>query len=174
MAARKLASSVSFSSPLFALAGQMYAIANADPKESAIRVFRAWSRNTVSLGHTQSKLPMLEDLATPTTIGFVGLGAMGFRMANSGSRSTKCTDQVLRSKSFNIKAYDVWAPSAEAYRTAGGYVTDSLESCARDAQVLVLMVVNAKQASDVLFTKGALDGESYTWDKLTQLYHKKQ
>ena len=59
----------------------------------------------------------------------------------------------------NILAYDVWAPSLDRFRASGGHCAESVEACAVKSNVLVLMVVNADQAIDVLTTKGALRGQ---------------
>ena len=55
-----------------------------------------------------------------------------------------------------MTGYDVWKPSLERYAAAGGHVADSLAECAQDAEVFLLMVINAQQAEEVLFTHGAL------------------
>lgn len=50
--------------------------------------------------------------------------------------------------------YDAWAPSSQRYAASGGIVAESAAKCASSADVLILMVVNAKQASEVLFKQG--------------------
>jgi 3-hydroxyisobutyrate dehydrogenase len=82
----------------------------------------------------------------PRTIAFVGLGAMGGAMA-----------ETLISKQMRVVGYDM-RPEAVAHLVArGGRGAASAEEAARGAGVLILMVVNADQAEDVLFDKDALE-----------------
>jgi 3-hydroxyisobutyrate dehydrogenase len=79
-------------------------------------------------------------------VGFVGLGAMGMGMAT----------QLLR-KGFQVAAADARAEIKPRWTAAGGQWCDSPAAAAQDADVLVLMVVNAEQTEAVLFGgKGAL------------------
>src|SRR3954463_16262055 len=78
-------------------------------------------------------------------IGFVGLGAMGLPMA-----------QRLLAKGFSVRGFDVKADALAALESAGGSRAGSAAEAARDAEALVLMVVNAAQARSVLFEGGAL------------------
>jgi 3-hydroxyisobutyrate dehydrogenase-like beta-hydroxyacid dehydrogenase len=50
----------------------------------------------------------------------------------------------------------------DRFVAAGGTCATSIEECVTDASVLLLMVVNAKQAADVLFEGGAAKGMSTT------------
>lgn len=65
---------------------------------------------------------------------------------------------VLIDAGMEVSGYDVFQPSIEKFAAAGGSPTDSPIAVSRDAQVLVLMVVNAKQARDILFEGAALTG----------------
>jgi L-threonate 2-dehydrogenase len=80
------------------------------------------------------------------TIAFVGLGAMGTEMA-----------AVLVKKQFRVVGYDVRAEAVAQLEANGGHGADSPATAARNADMLVLMVVNADQAEEVLFAKGALE-----------------
>ena len=80
------------------------------------------------------------------TIAFVGLGAMGGAMA-----------ETLVKKQMRVVGYDVRREAIKALEEAGGRGAESPSAAAKDADVLVLMVVNADQAEDVLFAKGALE-----------------
>lgn len=80
------------------------------------------------------------------TIAFVGLGAMGSAMA-----------ETLVKKQMRVIGYDMRREAIEALQHAGGRGAESPSAAARDADVLAVMVVNADQAEDVLFTKGALE-----------------
>ena len=80
------------------------------------------------------------------TIAFVGLGAMGSAMA-----------QTLITKQMRVVGYDVRKEAITRLEEAGGRGAESPAAAAKDADVLVLMVVNADQAEDVLFAKGALE-----------------
>ena len=86
---------------------------------------------------------------TLETIAFVGLGAMGLPMARH-----------LVAAGFTLRGYDIRPESRAALTTAGGEAAESLERAAEGADALLLMVVNAAQAEDVLFAKGALDALS--------------
>lgn len=76
-------------------------------------------------------------------IGFVGLGAMGMGMANS-----------LVCAGFSVAGFDVRAEAVDAFVESGGTGADSPAAAATAADVLVLMVLNAEQAEDVLFGSG--------------------
>jgi L-threonate 2-dehydrogenase len=78
-------------------------------------------------------------------IGFVGLGAMGLPMARN-----------LLARGFTVRGYDPRPAALEALAEAGGVRAGSATEAARDADFLLLMVVNAVQAEQVLFADGAL------------------
>lgn len=81
-----------------------------------------------------------------TPIAFVGLGAMGRPMAR---RLVEAQNRVT--------GYDL-NPEALAYlESLGGHAATSAAEAARDAEALVLMVVNADQAEAALFAGGALE-----------------
>lgn len=81
-----------------------------------------------------------------TRVGFVGLGAMGLPMARN-----------LVKAGFEVAGFDLKAQALDALARAGGQRAKSAGEAARDADALVLMVVNAAQAEAVLFEGGALD-----------------
>ncbi len=81
-----------------------------------------------------------------TSVGFVGLGAMGLPMA-----------ETLVKRGFTVKGYDMRAAAMDALAAAGGGRAQSAADAARGADVLVIMVVNAAQAESILFEAGALD-----------------
>jgi L-threonate 2-dehydrogenase len=79
-------------------------------------------------------------------IAFVGLGAMGKPMAKN-----------LLKAGYEVAGFDL-NPAALAYLTSiGGKAYQDVKQACHQADALVLMVVNAEQAEDVLFTKQALD-----------------
>ncbi len=80
-----------------------------------------------------------------TTIGFVGLGAMGLPMAKN-----------LVGAGFRVRGYDIRPAAVEAHVAAGGQAAQSALEAAKGADALVLMVVDAPQAETVLFADGAL------------------
>jgi 3-hydroxyisobutyrate dehydrogenase len=80
------------------------------------------------------------------TIAFIGLGAMGGAMA-----------ETLISKQKRVCGYDMRPEAIARLEHAGGRGAASAEEAARNAGLLVLMVVNADQAEDVLFDKDALE-----------------
>jgi 3-hydroxyisobutyrate dehydrogenase len=82
---------------------------------------------------------------TPTSIAFIGLGAMGAPMAEN-----------LVKRQFRVTGFDMRASARAALVAAGGHDAGSAAEAAAGAEVLVLMVVNAAQARSVLFEAGAL------------------
>lgn len=84
-------------------------------------------------------------MATPMgmTVGFVGLGAMGRGMAGA----------LLRA-GFRVQGYDISAESVGELASAGGIAAGSAAEAAQGAGALVVMVLNAEQADDVLFGRG--------------------
>ena len=79
-------------------------------------------------------------------IAFVGLGAMGGAMT-----------ETLIKKQFRVRGYDM-RPEAVAHLVkVGGKGASSAEEASRGADMLILMVVNADQAEDVLFDRDALE-----------------
>jgi 3-hydroxyisobutyrate dehydrogenase len=85
-------------------------------------------------------------MAGGMTIGFVGLGAMGLPMARN-----------LVARGMAVRGYDTRPAAVDALSEAGGARAGSAAEAARDAEMLILMVVNAAQAEQVLFADGALD-----------------
>jgi putative dehydrogenase len=77
-------------------------------------------------------------------IGFVGLGAIGLPMATN-----------LVKAGFEVRGYDVRREAVSTFAAAGGLSAASAEEAASEADVLILMVVNAAQAEAVLFDAGA-------------------
>ena len=82
----------------------------------------------------------------PTSIAFVGLGAMGAPMAEN-----------LVKRQFRVTGFDMRDSAREALVAAGGHAAESAAAAAAGADALVLMVVNAAQARAVLFEGGALE-----------------
>lgn len=81
----------------------------------------------------------------PTSIAFIGLGAMGAPMAEN-----------LVKRQFRVTGFDMRASAREALVAAGGHAAESAAAAAAGAEAMVLMVVNAAQARAVLFEAGAL------------------
>ncbi len=81
----------------------------------------------------------------PTSIAFIGLGAMGAPMAEN-----------LVKRQFRVTGFDMRASAREALVAAGGHAAESAAAAAAGAEAMVLMVVNAAQARAVLFEAGGL------------------
>jgi 3-hydroxyisobutyrate dehydrogenase len=77
-------------------------------------------------------------------IGFVGLGAMGMGMATSLVRA-----------GFEVKGYDLNPAAVTTFAQAGGRAVRSAVAAAEGSEALIITVVNAEQAQDVLFGSGA-------------------
>lgn len=79
-------------------------------------------------------------------VGFIGLGAMGLPMARN-----------LVARQIAVQGFDMRQTAIDALEGAGGQAASSAAAAAQGAEALLLMVVNATQAEQVLFTDGALD-----------------
>mgnify|MGYP002716451624 FL=1 len=79
-------------------------------------------------------------------LSFVGLGAMGSPMARN-----------LVGAGFAVRGYDANPAALQRFADHGGHAAASVADAARGADALILMVVNAAQADQVLFKGGALD-----------------
>ncbi|KAF1981797.1 hypothetical protein K402DRAFT_398192 [Aulographum hederae CBS 113979] len=142
-----------FPLPLASAAEQLYLAGAAQGYglEDDSGLVRMFLPQNPSLVHQQAKVRpnlALTPITTPieiNKIGFIGLGAMGFGMA----------DSLLRA-GFNVHGFDVYGPSVEKFTALGGKASaaDSPADAANAAQVLILMVQNASQAQDVLFGSG--------------------
>lgn len=80
------------------------------------------------------------------TVAFVGLGAMGLPMANN-----------LLKRQHKVRGFDFKAEALAAHVKNGGDAALNAAEASKDADALVLMVVNGAQARAVLFDGGALD-----------------
>ncbi|NMG30500.1 NAD(P)-dependent oxidoreductase [Aromatoleum evansii] len=80
-----------------------------------------------------------------TTIAFAGLGAMGMPMARN-----------LLARGYRVRGIDINPGALDALSAAGGERTPGAAAAAHGADVLILMVINAAQAEQVLFADGAL------------------
>lgn len=79
-------------------------------------------------------------------VAFAGLGSMGTPMARN-----------LVHAGFRVVGFDVDPAAAATLQAHGGRAARSAADAAAGADVLVLMVVDASQAENVLFDQGALD-----------------
>ena len=88
-------------------------------------------------------------------IGFAGLGAMGFGMAT----------HLLKDLKQPMVGFDLYEPSLEKFRAAGGKTSTSPREAATGSDVFISMVATAQQVHDMLFSegKGAVEGESLHW-----------
>ncbi|AQZ34299.1 oxidoreductase [Pseudomonas sp. LPH1] len=81
-----------------------------------------------------------------TTIAFAGLGSMGLPMAKN-----------LLAAGHVVRGIDLNSAALATLAEAGGKSAADAASAASGADVLILMVVNAAQAEQVLFDNGALE-----------------
>ncbi len=79
------------------------------------------------------------------TIAFAGLGAMGLPMAKN-----------LLAAGHRVRGFDLNPEALAALVSAGGEASSDAVAAAQGADVMILMVVNAAQAEQVLFDSGAL------------------
>jgi L-threonate 2-dehydrogenase len=82
-----------------------------------------------------------------TTVGLIGLGAMGSGMAAS-----------LRRAGHAVHVFDVRREVAQAFAQEGGTAHDTLASLGAACDVVVSVVVNAAQTESVLFGDGTTPG----------------
>jgi L-threonate 2-dehydrogenase len=82
-------------------------------------------------------------------IAFVGLGAMGGQMARN-----------LVRHGFNVHGFDLNPAANDYLQQAGGTIATSAAEAAKNAEAIMLMVVNAAQAENILFDDGALAAAS--------------
>ena len=80
-----------------------------------------------------------------TTVGLIGLGAMGSGMAQS-----------LRRAGHAVHVFDVRHEAAEAFAQGGGVACASLAELGAACDVVISVVVNAAQTESVLFGEGDL------------------
>lgn len=81
-----------------------------------------------------------------SVIAFIGLGSMGLPMARN-----------LISKGHDVRGVDLNEQACAAFTGSGGMVASSATDAARGADMLILMVVNAQQAEQILRQDGVLD-----------------
>ncbi|KAL2840776.1 NAD binding domain of 6-phosphogluconate dehydrogenase-domain-containing protein [Aspergillus pseudoustus] len=74
------------------------------------------------------------------SIGFVGLGAMGFGMATH-----------LVKQGYPVHGFDVFPASVERFKAAGGIPASTLRESAEGKKYYIVMVASAPQAQSVLF-----------------------
>lgn len=80
--------------------------------------------------------------AKKNSVGVIGLGSMGMGVA-----------RTLISKGFQVHATDVRAGARNAIAKAGGHAHRNPAELAAESDIVILLVVNAKQTNDVLFGK---------------------
>lgn len=80
--------------------------------------------------------------ASKPSVGVIGLGSMGMGVA-----------RTLVSKGFPAHAFDIRASARNAFTKAGGTAHRNPAEMASHCDVVVVLVVNAKQTSDVLLGK---------------------
>lgn len=73
-------------------------------------------------------------------VSFLGLGAMGFGMATN-----------LVKQGHAVTGFDVWAPTLDRFKQAGGHAASTPAEAVRDKDFCILMVATAQQAQSVLF-----------------------
>lgn len=72
-------------------------------------------------------------------VSFIGLGAMGFGMATN-----------LVKEGYPVTGFDVWPPTLDKFRQAGGSTADTPAGAVRDKAFCACMVATAQQAQAVL------------------------
>ncbi|MBB5575552.1 L-threonate dehydrogenase [Rhizobium paranaense] len=86
-----------------------------------------------------------ENAETPQVAVVIGLGAMGMGMALS-----------LKKAGFDVIGVDISADAVSRFVQAGGRSASSIAEAAREADIVVSVVVNAAQTENVLFGTGGI------------------
>ncbi|KAI4670244.1 uncharacterized protein J4E79_000525 [Alternaria viburni] len=84
-------------------------------------------------------------MSSKPQIGFCGLGAMGMGMATH-----------LVKQGYPVTGFDVYPPSLEKFKAAGGTPSTSLSESAKDKPFYIVMVASAMQAQPALFDKDGI------------------
>jgi len=84
-------------------------------------------------------------MSSKPQIGFCGLGAMGMGMATH-----------LVKQGYPVTGFDVYPPSLEKFKAAGGTPSTSLSDSAKDKPFYIVMVASAMQAQPALFDKDGI------------------
>ncbi|KAI4651404.1 uncharacterized protein J4E78_008096 [Alternaria triticimaculans] len=84
-------------------------------------------------------------MSSKPQIGFCGLGAMGMGMATH-----------LVKQGYPVTGFDVYPPSLEKFKAAGGTPSTSLSDSANDKPFYIVMVASAMQAQPALFDKDGI------------------
>src|SRR3954471_3000558 len=88
---------------------------------------------------------MSESASDKPRIAIIGLGSMGYGMATS-----------LRRAGFDVTGCDVSADSVKRFVGDGGRGAATPAEAARDAAIVVSVVVNAAQTETILFGNGGV------------------
>lgn len=80
--------------------------------------------------------------ASKPDVAFIGLGAMGFGMATN-----------LVQKGYPVTGFDVWAPTLEKFKEAGGKAASTPAEAVAKKNFCVVMVATAQQAQEVLLER---------------------
>ncbi|KAL2817534.1 NAD-binding of NADP-dependent 3-hydroxyisobutyrate dehydrogenase-domain-containing protein [Aspergillus granulosus] len=86
-------------------------------------------------------------LEIPTSIGFIGLGAMGLGMASD----------LQRRPQYSVTGFDIWPPSVDKFVAVGGHSGKSPRDVAQSSQFLICMAATAQQLDSILFESSAID-----------------
>ncbi|KAB2107548.1 hypothetical protein AG0111_0g3861 [Alternaria gaisen] len=86
-------------------------------------------------------------MSSKPEIGFCGLGAMGIGMATH-----------LVKQGYPVTGFDLYPPSLEKFKSAGGTPSTSLSESAKDKPFYIVMVAAAWQAQPALFDKDGIVG----------------
>lgn len=92
------------------------------------------------LKHSLKESSSTTTMASKPSIGFCGLGAMGFGMATH-----------LVKQGYPVTGFDVYAPTLERFAAAGGVPSTSLSESAKEKPFYICMVATAQQAEQALF-----------------------
>ncbi|EFJ29345.1 hypothetical protein SELMODRAFT_440731 [Selaginella moellendorffii] len=139
-----------FPLPLAAAAHQQFLLGSSSGygREDDAAVVKVWEKTAgikVS-SPTIDSLKTPEDAGRPEKIAFIGLGAMGLRMASR-----------LVAKKFSVCGFDVSKSALTKFEEIGGLAGRSPATAAKGSQVLFIMVATEDQIENVLFADdGAL------------------
>src|ERR1700710_2105127 len=107
-----------------------------------------WQRGQAVLSRAQQgkrKRRMPEPASSKPRVAVIGLGSMGFGMATS-----------LRRADFAVTGCDVAAESVARFVADGGHGASSPAEAAKNADIVVSVMLNAPQTETILFGNGGV------------------
>lgn len=119
-------------------------------KKKARRILRTYITGICDIRHIdrsahQHTFNQTSKMSDKPAIGFCGLGAMGGGMATH-----------LVKQGYSVTGFDLYGPSLDRFKAAGGIPSTSLSESAKDKPFYIVMVASQWQAQPALFDKDGI------------------